>query len=478
MVWAPLATVEDAEARPYTPNGDLISHLITDNLLIPGAMILLETFLENGPGRAASHGMQFLPYGTRSIVGGEITAAFGNGYYGVNVFGMTASAVSPDATTFSAGDWVFLVNNCCQKEIDPQTGDERFIDCGGHCDGDAEVENPGLPNEQYTAAYSNEQLAAWIAGVQEFLILPVTVSGCGDAPRTIADFGREALRNLASACIIRGTIIQLSADEADIEVDGSGRVNGVPIRYLLPGAEGYEGGGAAFVADDTALILNRTGNPAPTAGELVVFGRCAHRHQYVVIMAGGHGTYDPDRQQVIVWDLESNRMAQNIPNGSGGVITFPCTRSEILDWWHQGEIKGSGPDGWLPGGNIWESSEAGDIHAFGGLDTSEEPSSDGGDLVCVRTGDIIGSWSYVHQHTRDPYYNQVDFAVQSSRTSFIDDHQGLYVLGPIFPPGMVNDASWATPFQWAHINGGRYYAHPGQSGSGRVLRRFGGPGDP
>jgi hypothetical protein len=88
------------------------------------------------------------------------------------------------------------------------------------------------------------------------------------------EYGINEVKNLFNASVMTGVIIEVNydTDKADVEIDGLGRVNSVPIFYHCENETTTSQGSTAFEENDNVYILNEKGVVSPRISELKVIG--------------------------------------------------------------------------------------------------------------------------------------------------------------------------------------------------------------
>ena len=338
--------VEPPECAP--PKENLYN--IQTNKIIPGSKLELTYYLDcASPGNIIRAGTNW--WRNCCIAGGKIIALQGekndlNLKYTIEIFGQQVTVLPIDWSDepLEIGDWALVLavgGNCAEignkAELTP--------------DGDFFYMVPYLKVGNFVSNVATEEI----------------------------DFILTDNRSLLALRVIPVTIIEINDDNAtaDVETDIWGRVDDVVIHYHCQSRTDILGGHKAFRADDEvvmaiASIAHEAHDPAPAMPPslrwIIGFAdgqrRACIPNYYVFylraylieapfptvswashIMVWDAGEAEclkirPDSTAVwgavMVWDLNANAMATDIPDGNGGFLDFPCyghkaNGDEILD---------------------------------------------------------------------------------------------------------------------------------------------------
>lgn len=113
---------------------------------------------------------------------------------------------------------------------------------------------------------------------------------------------------------------EAKSTQQDLNVNQSTSLSNVPIEYM-------DCNSAAFEDGDTVLVMFESQDW--TKPKVIGFKEepkpCKAGYLFISISKSLYN-------YVIVWDLENDQFAENIPTNSGGVASFPCLYGEISGW--------------------------------------------------------------------------------------------------------------------------------------------------
>lgn len=134
----------------------------------------------------------------------------------------------------------------------------------------------------------------------------------------------------AQSCVRIGiiTAVDYTNDTADVEIEGLGPKEAVPIIYNCNSeGDNATGGSVAFSIDDEVLVLNYEGKESFT---IIAFADGLPRlcGEYLLIKLSGdiNFPWSVSTEKFIVWNISTNSLAI-IPG-----ITFPCEESDLIAW--------------------------------------------------------------------------------------------------------------------------------------------------
>ena len=314
-------TIEDKK----TPHGQ-VEYYLRRNTLAPGCLIMLETH-EHGRD-APTITLAFSEYATPAITGGVVIWTYGEGAnrsYGVNVHGVEAVAHPSDFSEYQVGDWVFVVDkHCCLTDREQEIlnlrmqADPEIKGCISPCMSRSAGPDSRLVNERY-------------------IILPIRIGECGRYDYA-AVYGYEDLGAVFQACMLQATVIEVDDDTADIEIEGQGRVDGVPIRYVREGKTSWLGGGDAFGSDFRVFVLNKSGVEDPTSDDLVVVSICNEIGPPYIVMRYGSSTIE----HLAAWSLPRHDCIDELRKNPDlwtdpevpEYVETPFAYADVSDWYN------------------------------------------------------------------------------------------------------------------------------------------------
>ena len=292
---------------------------ITHNQITPGAKLVLTHYLDCNPPQNIITASRYDWWRNCCIAGGKILAINGEltdaGLeFDMAITGVIAKARPSDWLEYSVGLWGIVLNigGSCQE-----TDNKGDIDMSG-----------GFP-----------------------MIVPFRVGdfqALGDCD-TI-DFATRDNRLLFGLRAIPAVVIEVNAnaDTADVETDRWGRLNDVPIHYHCPGKTSVHGGSAGF-AEDAEVVLAIAGvaydahlpgpaNP-PQLRWIIGFWDGNRRGCFpdYWIFKAQLPWPDNNRHYITVYDINARAVAEDIPDGYGGFLVFPCPQysgdHDVLTYW-------------------------------------------------------------------------------------------------------------------------------------------------
>lgn len=142
------------------------------------------------------------------------------------------------------------------------------------------------------------------------------------------EYSNNEVKELFNAAVHTGTVVSVDKgnDKADVNIDGLGTINDIPIFYHCPGKSEVAGGALAFSDGDNVYVLNKEGKVNPQATDLKIVGfvdglqPCG---DFVVVSYSTNGI-----KRCFVWDTEKDQLAE-FKDNQGDPITFPCNYADI-----------------------------------------------------------------------------------------------------------------------------------------------------
>jgi len=360
------------------------------NQIVPGSKLEIVHYLNcNPPGNIITGDHDWwrnccINGGVIMSINGDIDAT--DMTFTVRVFGTEIPDVSvppSDFVVYGVGDWVILLL------------------IGGAC---AETDNKG------SLETDGDFYMAVPFKVGDFL----TTTSCESI-----DFDKDDNRSLFGLRALPATIIEMGAnDTADVETDRFGRLNGVPIHYHCPGQITVDGGSAGFAEEDEVVLAI-----ADVAHDAHVPGPDQPPQLRWIIghLDGIRRTCVPDYwmfeltpRVVLVYDLNANKIATDIPDGYGGFLHFPC-------WSYTADISGFVYDYWLTQtdavvlSDMFDDSE---VLGMNGLWDGRETNASEYTEPTEKCGGVMGTNSVVQ--TTDYEHNSAGGMTAWDRTVVID----------------------------------------------------------
>jgi len=327
---------------------------ITHNQITPGAKLVLTHYLNCNPPQNIITASHYDWWRNCCIAGGEIVALQGeknklNLKYTIEIFGrqVTVPPIDWSDEPLEIGDWVLV------------------LAVGGNC---AKVDNKAdlAPDGDF------------------FYMVPYLKVGdfAANNNTELLEFAVGDNRPLFGLRVLPATIIEIDsdADTADVETDLWGRIDGVPVHYHCPNREDTTGGSAAFREDDNVIIAiadaaheaHEPGPAMPPSLRWIIGHADGQRRacipnyyvfllraylveppfptepweRHIMVWDAGEAECQKIRSDstevwgaVMVWDLNANAMATDIPDGNGGFLEFPCyghkaNGNEVLEYFY------------------------------------------------------------------------------------------------------------------------------------------------
>ena len=234
----PDAGEEETRERAYYPLGQTLNNIFWHIFCAPGTYVAaLERLMI--PGGGIRERLLTRKFATPNITGGRIVSQDGELDYSVEIYGQEYQVKASDYREWSEGDWVFIMPNLCSQAEHPGTSE---------CLGD--LGNIKLFGPEDVFDPENVSL----------IIVPLQLGALGPSfPVSIV--GQAEWGAFLGACIMRASIIEVSPvyPRADIEIEGLGRVNDVPIKYIGRGETTDAEGQRFFGPDQETLVFNKSG---------------------------------------------------------------------------------------------------------------------------------------------------------------------------------------------------------------------------
>ncbi len=240
-----------------------------------------------------------------------------------------AVCAASDHVPYQVGDWVFYshVGSLCRRcewWESYMTVDVNTASGGSHTRPDEE------PRPVLEAGMTPQAV-----------ILPLVCGGFASESPVFEPYAPPAVRrgelgDLLDFCLRRGVVIEAQANGTlDVEMEW-GREGNLPVHYHCPNAVSVAGGHTAFQPDDAVLVVSTRGLQLAHAVLGFADKRPRPCAEYILIAVGipEHG----GREFCLVWDAQTGRPAQDLPDGHGGTLSpdvFPCTRDVLQPWLDQ-----------------------------------------------------------------------------------------------------------------------------------------------
>ena len=166
----------------------------------------------------------------------------------------------------------------------------------------------------------------------------------------IDDFGLADVFELWDTCIVQGTITDIDRDNnlADVTTGEFGALAGVPIHYHCENEDNVDEGHRAFAIGNVVKVfaVNARGRAIPAKSYVVGHSsgemqRCIQKKYVLLEIKADREAIAPSLPPgagvgvtyYTMFDLVEDKVADTIPDGLGGVITFPITDINDLNYW-------------------------------------------------------------------------------------------------------------------------------------------------
>ena len=301
----PDAGEEETREKAYYPLGESVNKAFWHIFCAPGTYVgAMERLAVSGGG--IRERLLTRQFATPNITGGRIVSRDGDLDYTVEIFGQEFQIKASDYREWSPGDWVFIMPDLCSQAEHPGTSE---------CLGDRDDMKLFGPEDIFDPE-----------GVS-LIIVPLQLGALGPSfPVSIV--GQAEWGAFLGACIMRASIIEVSSvyPRADIEIEGAGRVNDVPIKYIGRGQTTDAESQRFFGPDQEVLVFNKSGKQEPSAHEIVIFHACKPVMPVLYF-------YSDRTKQAFLWDTETNDFPVGVTNGSGIPITsWPVNWQDLEAW--------------------------------------------------------------------------------------------------------------------------------------------------
>ena len=295
----------ETKEKAYHPLGESVHKAFWHIFCAPGTYVgALERLAI--PGGGVRERLLTRKFATPNITGGRIVSRDGELDYTVEIFGREYQVKASDYREWSPGDWVFVMPNRCSQAEHPGTSE---------CLGDRDNMKLFGPEDVFDPE-----------GVS-LIIVPLQLGALGPAfPVSIV--GQAEWGAFLGACIMRASIIEVSPvyPRADIEVEGLGRVDDVPIKYIGRGETSDAESQRFFGPDQEVMVFNKSGKQEPSAHEIVVFHACKPVMPVLYF-------YLDRTHMAFLWDTETNDFPVGVTDGAGNVITsWPVPWLDLDAW--------------------------------------------------------------------------------------------------------------------------------------------------
>jgi len=201
----------------------------SQNLIPPGAKLELSYEYWNGENRWEVPA-DLAYWCTCCFTGGWIKSINGvpgsqDVTYTIEIMGQDRICRPSDYLAYSVGQWVFI------GRLSNECSDHSRLACQKACESDH---------------------------TDQLMIIPLDIGGYTDGgTHQYIDYGLSEVPELFDTCLKAATIIEIdhAQNEADVDISGIGRLNGIPFFVHPPGQDTVEGASALFQADNLVTVL-------------------------------------------------------------------------------------------------------------------------------------------------------------------------------------------------------------------------------
>lgn len=206
------------------------SRMQSQNLIPPGGKLELAYEFWNGE-RRRQETADYTYWCTCCFTGGWIKSISGQPgtqdvTYTVEIMGQDRLCRPSDYLSYSVGQWVFVGRQSSECSDHARLGCKKACDEQPHTD--------------------------------PMMMIPIEVGNFSDGgTHQYIEYGTSDVPELFDTCLKPATIIEIDHDnnQADVDVAGLGRLNGVPFFVHPPGEDTVDGASALFQADNLVTVL-------------------------------------------------------------------------------------------------------------------------------------------------------------------------------------------------------------------------------
>ncbi len=187
----------------------------------------------------------------------------------------------------------------------------------------------------------------------------------------IDEFGLDHVFPLWDTCIVQGTITDVDHDNntADVTTSEFGAMAAVPIHYHCENEDNIDEGHLAFSDGDVVKVMAINARGRPTPAKSFIIGQADGKMKKCIQKKYIQLTFVSSRQNTApstpaaagvgltyytVYDITEDKVADEIPDGIGGFVSFPITDLGDLTYWKSLPNVGgvAGALTWTPNTNV------------------------------------------------------------------------------------------------------------------------------